>query len=270
MASKMEKQMETLTKEMRNMGSDIKEVKEALVGIRLLAEQMEQMKKNQEEMKKEINQLKESNCKLAAKQQDSDQYTRTENMIITGIPEPENGKEDLMATVIKLCETMGAQLSKAEISTVHRMATKKDTPVKPIIIRFVNRWKKSELMALARKEQPTTSLLGFEPSEDIFFSDQLSQETKQLLGKTKELCDQGKVKYAWCRDGKIFIRQTENSDAERIYSVNDLVKYQNLQPIPGFSRELRSKTRKTKKKFNVDQNQTKLDSFGVNQNKGAK
>ena len=160
----------------------------------MLAEQMDQMKSQQEELKKEVKLLKESNCKIAAKQQDSHQYTRRENMIITGIPMPEKGKEDLMKTVITLCEAMGAQLSKAEISTVHRMATKKDTPVKPIIIRFVNRWKKSELMEYARREQPTTSLLGIEPSEDIFFSDQLSQETKQLLGKTKELCDQGKVK----------------------------------------------------------------------------
>ena len=71
------------------------------------------------------------------KQDDLEQYSKRDNIIINGIPETEN--EVTNETVINLAKDLGVQITSQDISTSHRLGKPRNDKIRPIVAKFVRR-----------------------------------------------------------------------------------------------------------------------------------
>ena len=76
-----------------------------------------------------------------------EQYSRRENLRIIGLPTTEN--ENVEGKVLKLGQDLGVEIRKEDISTAH-MVRSKGKRGDPILVRFVRREKKHEMMRMKK------------------------------------------------------------------------------------------------------------------------
>lgn len=91
---------------------------------------------------------------------------------------------------------------------IHRLpARKQEGKSSPaIIVKLNSRIKKSKLVEASKEKRLT----------GIYISNHLSQYTQKIYSEARELKRSGKVKYAWEKEGKIYVRRTDDSKAERM------------------------------------------------------
>lgn len=121
-----------------------------------------------------------------------EQYSRRENLRITGIVEETNETEDILeAKVIELAGDMGVELKSEDISVAHRLGKPKEGG-RPIIVRFCQRKKKNEVMRNKKK------LKG--KDRKVYVNEDLTSLRAKLMKMAKE---QESVKNVATRDGSI-------------------------------------------------------------------
>ena len=123
------------------------------------------------------------------------QYSRRESVRVFGIPtEANETNEKVEEETLKVMRETGADIQKVDISTCHRVG-KTRNGTRPIIVRFVSRRKRLELMR-AKK-----NLKAKENMSKVFINDDLTPLRSKLLGYVKGL---DIVERAWTMDGRIY------------------------------------------------------------------
>ena len=110
------------------------------------------------------------------------------------------------------------------VAAIHRLPTNRNKDSLPIIVRFNDYDVRKELLYQARKKKLTGAVLDLAPSHQIFIDEHLTKETLNLWFATKTLRKRGAIFSTSCRDGKIKIKRTENSQPIRIRSQEQLRK----------------------------------------------
>ncbi|XP_045445727.1 uncharacterized protein LOC123653788 [Melitaea cinxia] len=81
---------------------------------------------------------------------------------------------------------------------------------KPIIARFISRYRKDECLAQLRKLKITAMDLGFASGKvPIHFNDHLTSNNKALLKRAKSIAKEKHYKYVWVRNCSIMARHTD-------------------------------------------------------------
>nr|KAG5689649.1 hypothetical protein BaRGS_029888 [Batillaria attramentaria] len=137
------------------------------------------------------------NLILARYRADSlEQYGRREIVRIVGMKEEE--EEDVEGKVLKIFKDAGAEVDSSDISVVHRTGPKSSTArgrgPRPILVKFVSRRKKREVM-MKKKE-----LKGKTGYKDVYLNDDLTSLRAKLFSYVKRSKIFGSV---WTVDGKI-------------------------------------------------------------------
>ena len=155
--------------------------------------------------------------------EDINKYSRRSNIEIHGVPE--FNSENLYEIVASIGNAIGFEICKGDVDIVHRIPSRNKSIPRPIIVKFINRWKKINFMATKNKRfDIRSSSIGFVGSDSpIFINDHLTPKMKGLLRRAKLLRGKG-YKFVWCRDGKIFVRKTETTQVMTIKSVEDIDK----------------------------------------------
>lgn len=104
-------------------------------------------------------------------------YSRLNNLEIHGIPFNKN--EDVIDLVCAVSDKFGISVKGYHIDAAHRL-NKRKSAIKPIIVKFVNRWKKEDLYESRKKKKVYASDLGFDSPLRIYLNENLTQE-KGLL-----------------------------------------------------------------------------------------
>ena len=129
------------------------------------------------------------------------------------------------------CELLGVEITKSDISTAHRLATKHPkngaaSSVPPAIIaRFVRRDIRNEIYN-RRKTAKTIQPHQYPVPgmTKLYVNENLTQYRKKLLWKTKELTKKYHYAYLWTTNGKIFVKKNEKDEPRIIQSENDYQK----------------------------------------------
>ena len=180
------------------------------------------------ELEKDMNDLEGKNNVLQKRIEEIEQYSRRNNVEICGIPESVG--ENTETVVIKLSEKLGQNINNDDIDICHRVplpekSGKKQEKPSPIVVRFVRRKVRNELMASARARRIKANVINSQFSEDpIYVNEHLTPENKQLLGMSRTKKKQLKWAYCWVKDGKILMRKGDNSRIFRISKEEDLIK----------------------------------------------
>lgn len=155
-----------------------------------------------------------------------EQWMRKSNIEIYGIPERKNENLfELLNSIAKRCEI---QLNPStDIDFITRVKPKENdaSNTKPIVVRFLARWKKDDFLAHFRKLKLKCSDIGFTSNNNnVYFNDHLTSANKSLLYQAKKIANDKKYKFIWVRNCTIMVRKSENNSVIHILSQNDLKK----------------------------------------------
>lgn len=164
------------------------------------------------------NMLKDNNSK--------EQWARRSNIEIVGVPQRKN--EDLISVLRDIARVADFKLDPSvDVDFVTRVAPRNndDKKIKPIVVRFLARWKKDEFLSHAKKLKLKCSDLGFSNnSNSIYLNDHLTSANKALLQSTKKLAKERGYSYVWVKNCTIMARRSDTSPVVHILQQSDLKK----------------------------------------------
>jgi len=157
---------------------------------------------------------------LSTAQDDLDQYSRSDNLLVYGVPQPTDGSKeaDVRQIVVDvLSQSMpNVGLKREHISIAHRTSSRRSTyPTAlpssasssatvnrppPIIVRFNQREVRNSILVNRRQ------LKG----KMISVSEQLTNRRTLLLKKANELVTNHRVNSSWSHDGRILVKDKSN------------------------------------------------------------
>lgn len=147
--------------------------------------------------------------------------------------------ESVIHTVMTLAQKLGVDLEQQDIvsaTRVGRTTGLEDTnieasrPPRPrlIVVRLVRRSKRDELLRSARVRRGVTTegtqLPG--PPGRYYINERLTRINRDLFRKAREYKERHNWRFAWTRDGRIYVRKNpgKNEPRHRIYHEADLVR----------------------------------------------
>lgn len=215
----------------RDLRKEIRDIKNSMTFINKHYEEMsasvKSMEKENAELKKNIANLQRECRELSVKSKDhetrlmqNEQYSRSFNLELKDVPQFEG--EDVKEITRKLAQAVKVPLEDADIEACHRVRTAGNASAPNIIVRFVRRSKRDAFLEKAKKQKLTSAVFNLEPPVPIYVNEHLSPSVKRLLGAAKAKRRACGWKHAWTKNGKIFLRKTDNSDYVAINCLDDL------------------------------------------------
>lgn len=154
--------------------------------------------------------------------QDINQKFLTNTLEISGLPESTSDKN-----VLQLVKNVGEKLEVdvGEIQSARRLPARRDQPG-PIVVEMKTKASREEWVAASRKFRlKVRDVLGDAPSsnacDSIFIRESLTLQTKSLLYNTKRALSES-FQFIWCKEGRIYARQSSGSKIHTIRSVEDI------------------------------------------------
>ena len=152
---------------------------------------------------------------------DIEQYTRKNNVIISGVPSCKN--ENVPSMIADCARSMGVQLSEHDIDTCHRLPAKKNSKNPPnIIVRLVHRHKKNLLIRASKDKKPKLRNIGIQSDERIYLADHFTPRNAKLYYQARYLKRNRQIQYLWTTEGKIKARIKDGDPIIYINSERDL------------------------------------------------
>ncbi|XP_046666521.1 uncharacterized protein LOC124358271 [Homalodisca vitripennis] len=153
-----------------------------------------------------------------------EQYSRKNNLEINGIPE--TPKENVSGLVRDVGVALGVEIQETDISTAHRVPSFNKDRVPPLIVQFSRRTVRDTLLNKFKDKKTMTAeqINAAFPAQKIYVSEHLTPENKMFLSKLKNKCKESGYKFAWCKDGKFFVRKCEGERFIRIENDEELNK----------------------------------------------
>ena len=230
----MDDDFEELRKSIDFMTEEMSKVTQQLKTLTVLVSEVKQLKEIIKEKDRTIDQLEK-------RVQDLEQYTRKEDVIITGLKikprtfakavatggiiNEDAADEDLQTVERQLLDFLGTQkinVDSSEISACHMLPRKDRDGVKldpAIIIRFVNRKNKTALMKQWKKLNGT----------NVYLNEHLTRKNAEIAREARFLKKKGKINATWTRDCKVLIRVNgptpEQEKTVTVRELSDLDKY---------------------------------------------
>lgn len=141
---------------------------------------------------------------------DSEQYSRRDNVEISGIPYVKG--ENVYELLEKLAEAMDFNFNSNYVSIAHRLKGRKDDQRPPLIVaRFISRECRGAWMRAAwdhRRSLTAKCLRDAWPDTPLYVNDHLTPYYKSLFYEARKLVKDEKIASAWTWDSKVFVRVT--------------------------------------------------------------
>ncbi|CAK1599947.1 unnamed protein product [Parnassius mnemosyne] len=155
------------------------------------------------------------------------QWTRMQNIEITGIPE--NKAEDTKQIVLKLSQHIGAPIQQTDIDFAHRVQPRRAVSAaraRPIVVHLRQRAVKDKVIAAGRKYRTLNAKdLGMgDETNRVYINEHLTKENKILLNTCKQKAKEINYKFVWTKNCRIFVRKDEASPPIPISSSTDISK----------------------------------------------
>ncbi|XP_050667237.1 uncharacterized protein LOC126966964 [Leptidea sinapis] len=232
--------LETIMQELTSINLKLAPLSSLVADMQVVKKELSDLKASASEYSKKISSLeaniarveKDQEClqplkvlvtKLEEELADKDQWLRSNNVEIKGVPITD--KENLFDVVNKIGNKISCPVSKDQINFVHRVHTGTNN-VKNIVLSFTNRYSKENFVAAARsvKDRLTPQDIEISGSGKIFVNDHLTTRNKMLLTKTKALASQHNFQFVWVKHSRIFVRRDSTSKSFTIQREQDIQK----------------------------------------------
>ena len=165
--------------------------------------------------------LEERIINLEKNQAKGEQYSRRNNVELSGIPNS-ICDEDLENTVINICKESGIDVDARDIEGCHRLPLSRNSRGhdKRVIVKFVNR-KYAEALLKDKKQISGKNFGHLHVTNKVFVSVSLSPY-RFIWGKCKDLQRQRKVHHVFCLGGIVIIKLSENGSPIKLHHISDI------------------------------------------------
>jgi regulator of replication initiation timing len=186
----------------------------------------------------ENRQLKDELARQRVSRQETEQYQRRGNIIISNIPGNEKESEEhTTEKVQRLFSTLGVQCREWDILRAHRLPPRKprineinrpnDQQPPAVVVKLLKVQLKNQLISASIEKKPTTAMYGAQSGTRIYLNEHLIKETQALFNKSRYLLMkepiQGLKYYSVShRDGIIRAKRTQGSRPVKIMNEEDL------------------------------------------------
>lgn len=211
----------------RELRADLRSLKESTKFCSDTCDKVESIGSDVKQLRKEIQELTKRNCELqnenkilSQRIEELEQYQRSNNLEIKGVPEGGNPYD-----VIKMIgDVLEEPISNSDIDICHRVPTPKPGE-QNIVVRFIQRTKRNAVLMKAKKKKLTAAALGYtlaRTTTPVFVNEHLTRQSKQLLGAAIAKKKEVRWKYVWTTGGKVFARKDDGLNVLRILCTADL------------------------------------------------
>uniref|UniRef100_A0A2A4JR78 FP protein C-terminal domain-containing protein n=1 Tax=Heliothis virescens TaxID=7102 RepID=A0A2A4JR78_HELVI len=175
----------------------------------------------------EVNDMKGHLKMLNENIEKQEQWGRRSNIEIIGLPEKTG--ENLIDTLSKLATYAKCPFNaQTDIDFVTRVAhlNKDIKKPKPVVVRFLSRYKKDEFLSRMREQKDLKACdIGYtDKTSRIYFNEHLTSYKKLLLNKVKKITEEKQYKYVWVKNYSILVRKSDTGSVIHISTEDDLKK----------------------------------------------
>lgn len=218
-----EEEMEEIRKSLNFMSEELSKVAKQQVMLLDLLGEVKQLKNLIKEKDKKIEGLER-------RIEDLEQYSRMEDIIVSGLETTHRtyastaaGRSDgddastkemqtLETQVITFFDKKSINIQSKNIVACHTLP-RKDSKTKPaIIIRFVNRKHKIDLLRQARKLKGT----------GVYLNEHLTKKNADIARQARILRKQNKIQSTWTRNCKVMIRLNGTPEEAKVMMIREL------------------------------------------------
>lgn len=192
----------------------MKKITELIETVNKQANTLKEYEKIFDTMKQENVTLRAKVKSLEQQVEGAEQYSRINCWKINGVPETNN--ENVVEIVKSVGDALGVKLSPEDIDACHRLGPKQDGRRRGIIVKFVRRHVKEEVLRKIKiKRNLNTNDIGMSsgPAEVVYMNESLSQFRRKVLNAARQLRNEQGFTFVWVKNGKIFLRKDEGSRA---------------------------------------------------------
>lgn len=231
----MEQFKQEVFTEIKTVKSEVSELSSA---VQFMSDKLDQTNQLMETFKTELATLKNENKELRGKNdhlsnevvllkdrlRGLEQYSRRNNLEISGIPPTAN--ESVSDIVRDVGTALGVDVQDTQIAAAHRVPTFNKGRSPSLIVQFHSRTIKHDMLSKFR-EKKTLMANQVNPlftPQRVYVNEHLSPENKVFLSKLKQKCKEINYAYVWCRDGKFFARKNSGAKCVKINTYDDLLK----------------------------------------------
>ncbi|XP_046683402.1 uncharacterized protein LOC124369441 [Homalodisca vitripennis] len=160
------------------------------------------LKKENENLRIKNISLTNEVAKLNEKVRALDQYSRKNNVEISGLPV--TPQENVVELVKGVGTALEMEIDKKDISAAHRVPTFRKDRHPPLIVQFVSRMTRDNIIGKFREKKKMTAqdVNASFPTDSMYVNEHLSPDNKVFLSNLKARCKEIGYTYAWCRDGR--------------------------------------------------------------------
>ncbi|KAI5741557.1 hypothetical protein M8J76_014842 [Diaphorina citri] len=143
--------------------------------------------------------------------EDIQQRSRNMNIVIRGIKEEKT--EDVGDVVMHIGRQLGIDNPENDVQICYRVPSRnKDSP-RPIVVKLLN----SKTRDIWIKKYKSKELW----KKKMYITEHLTPYNQNLFYHTRKLAKESGYKFAWTKDGKIYLKENEDSGVLNIKNMND-------------------------------------------------
>ena len=192
--------------------------------IKNLLEENQRLRKRVEDLEEKTDRCNEDFVEMERHSYDLEQYTRRNNLEISGVPNDVKDS-DLEQKCIDILDIVNINVTSNDIEAVHRLPSRSRNSPKPVIIKFVNRKNVEKCCKRDSKDKLGSCDmrdLDFPEDTRLYFSENLSPYYRHLAWMCRVLKRARKISGTWFRDGKLFYKIDDNSYPVHVSHPEDL------------------------------------------------
>lgn len=214
-----EEELEDIKKSLNFMSEEITTISKQQKLILNLMDDIKELRRQSEEKDKKI-------AMLEGRVSDLEQYSRVNDVIVTGLETkhqtyarvaaaergepPEQELRSLEEQVMAFFKSKGIEMDSKNIEGCHPLPRKNQIPA--IIIRFVNRKQKKELLKQGRKLKGT----------NVYLNEHLIKKNADIARQARILRKQKKIQSTWTSDCKIFIKLNGTPEQAKVLVIKEM------------------------------------------------
>lgn len=222
--ARIESKLDQLIGWQQDVISEVRDIHNTLGELRTttetLMDEQQQLRDDNHELRKQLEW-----CEIEIDRQKQDKLKKS--FEISNVPVAED--EDLMKIAAGVCQAIGVSLESNDVKEIFRtpnnLSLKSQFPPS-ICVKLYNKKKREEVMAKKKgKKELTTASLNMATGNanvNMYINEVLTKRNRYLFKKARDLKRDGKIKFAWFRDGRLLVRKTEKSKVREISSIQAL------------------------------------------------
>lgn len=192
--------------------------------VKALAILSQEKDKEIAKLQDQVSSLQKTVRKLEEQVDDVEQYERRDTIIISGpaLPSEQSQENSTSLVVNAIKQNLHINLNHSDINVAHRLGPKRQNKDRPVIVKLLNRSKKSEIMEACVTVKP-----------NLYVNESLTPKRRTIFNTIWEIRKKNREVFQqrYTRDGKIFVKLKTSNQKHVITTEESLNTFLDKYPV---------------------------------------